>query len=361
MTFAATGLSAEAIAAIEAAQAAAAAAGTVAAPVAEAAAAAAPALVEAAAPVAAEAAAPAASIAEAAAPENIASAIEQTANTAGSQMPGNAVVEQVPSMDPVSSMQSVNQPVVDPNYASAPNAPMSAESYIDAGGMGQGSPSIADQVQNLANKSGESLKNFGSKAMDALTDPKTLAGAGLNMGGTLMQQSALNAEEAKKQKEHDANMASIAKESDNLSRAIGGWGQQYLSADGMESSRAQSESDLNKTLGDILSSADRSTSAPNGNVSDEFTKAMGEGAARSADNATTYAKLMAKAQAPAFANVQSQIGALRANNDAMSAQSRINGIGAIDRASMGNLNPNTGAMLGGSVLQGIGSSVAKSK
>lgn len=367
MTFAATGLSAAEIAAIEAAAAqAAAASATAAGGGAIAAETAIPALTEMVAPAAVDAAIPeiATSAADSIASQAVGDAgISDTMSGIADQTANNIGAD---AINP--SMQSVNQPVADPSYAAenavtkmSPDSPMSAENYVDAGQMGAGQPSIADQMAYQANNVGNKMSEWGGKAMDALTDPKTLAGAGVNLGGTLMQQGALDAEQAKKAKEHEANMRLIGEESDKLNGAIGAWGRDYLSPEGMASTQAESEAALNDTLGKMLASANKDSTAPNGAMSSDFTKAMADGSANAANNSSTYAKLMAKAQAPAFANINSQIGALRANNDAMSAQSRINGIGAIDRASQQNLNPNTGAMIGGSVLQGLGSAVGKTK
>lgn len=373
------------IAAIEAAQAAAAeqaaaaAAASAAAPAVEAVAA--PAMMEVAAPAAAEAMTPELTSAatNSIAQDSISNALADIANgTAAEMSPTAAQSASTPVVDQVSSMQSAVQPAMDPGYYSPQGmdttgsmAPPSMDAPMPAAGQSSGANLMngmdaqelnpARAAAGPANSITDSIGRFADKAVDALTDPKNLVGSGLNLAGTAMQQSALDAEQQRQNKEHDARMAEISKESDNLNRAISGWGQEYLSADGMEHSRQQSEDDLNKTLGQMLASANKDQGGPNGAVSGDFTKAMAEGAARAGDSATTYAKLMAKAQAPAFANINSQIGALRANNDAMSAQSRINGIGAIDRATTGSINPSAGAMLGGSALQGLGSAVSKSK
>lgn len=205
----------------------------------------------------------------------------------------------------------------------------------------------------------DTMSKMGDETVKALTDPKTLAGAGLSMAGSLWQQSALDAEQERLDKENKKILGEIAAEGDKMTRGLTDWGGRYLSADGMNARHSEAEADANKSMAEILGSAAPSDGSPVGKMSGDYIKDRADMMANAATGAADYARKLSKMVAPGLVNdrAQTELAQIGAANS--SALSRIQGLGAIGRADQQNASPNPLGMVGGQLLQGAGNVVAR--
>jgi hypothetical protein len=153
-------------------------------------------------------------------------------------------------------------------------------------------------------------------------------------------------------------MRMIGEEGDKMTGAVNDWAAEYMSPAGMQAENDRSEASLNKSLSDMLGSANTNDTTGVGYMPKEYGDIRARDALSSSQSAADYAKKMAAAQAPAFANMSANLAGSKAQQAMMNGTSRMNGIGAIGRAEQ-SPSPNPAGMIGGSIVSGLGGAIGK--
>lgn len=239
--------------------------------------------------------------------------------------------------------------IADPGLMNGMDAQALNPQHAMAGAQQAG---IGDSITNT-------LSRMGDETIKSLTDPKTLAGAGLNAAGSLWQQAALDAEQERLNKEHQKTMDQIAAEGEKMSSDLTGWGERYLSASGDAARQAEEEEKSLTSMQRLMASGEKSNVTPVGKMPGDYTTDRANQMATALTGAADYARRMSKLVAPSLVSdaAQRDLASIGASNS--SNLSRMQGLGAIGRATQQNADPSASGMIGGALLQGAGNLVAR--
>lgn len=250
---------------------------------------------------------------------SIADAMAQTANAASSQLPVSEIAAQpaIPTVQAGADLSAAP--------GAAPNA------------------SITDTIGDYASKLGNTL-----------VSPEFLGPLALQGLGSAMSYQGIDSGSDYVQETTDLAKDVVAGEQKKSNRAITDWGSDYLSPDAIQKNTDEA---YVKLATDYVSNQDRARQDLGGvvgNTPDEYAKAMAGASANSSQEAADYAKKLAKAQAPAFADLNSNIGEMKANRTTADALSDMRQAGATGYNALGAV-PGDPKMLGGAALRGLGS------
>lgn len=207
---------------------------------------------------------------------------------------------------------------------------------------GGGSPSITDQ-----------LADYGKSVVKEMMTPKSMLPAAASAGSAAWQQSNIDAEQERQNAANTEAMNRVRASGDKINASVNKWASENLNPTAMQANTDQAYNDLTSSYDQFLAGANRNSGAPAGSLSTDYTKAISDGMTGASQKAADYARKLAKTQAPAFANLKSNLGELILQRDAGSALSDANSAAAIGRATAQTQNGGAG-MLGAAALRGLG-------
>jgi hypothetical protein len=230
-------------------------------------------------------------------------------------------------------------------------APNAGTATVDAGFDAAAAPGAAP-VEPAGTMS-DTMSKYASDAGKVLTDPKVVVPAAMSGGSALWQQSILDAEQERLKKINEDSQAKALAKSGEISDAVNKWALENMSPEGMQANQDAAYGDLSGDYSGYLAAAEHDPGGPSGAMPSEYSAALAGGQADASQAAADYAKKMAKMQAPAFANLKSNIGELgvaRTAGNALSDMRSAGKIGAIESKDMQGSN----GLLGASALRGLG-------
>ena len=199
----------------------------------------------------------------------------------------------------------------------------------------------------------DTLSNYATKVGNTLTSPEFLVPMALQGASALMSNSAYDNAGDYTDTAMNTATNSVKKEEARSNKAVEDWGQNYLSPEAVQKNQDEAYA---KLAADYVGNQDRAQKELGGVVGatpDEYSKAMAGATANSAQDAANYANKLAKAQAPAFADLGANIGEMKANRETTDALSNMKTAGAEGYNALGSV-PGDPKLLAAAALRGLG-------
>jgi uncharacterized membrane protein YqiK len=151
----------------------------------------------------------------------------------------------------------------------------------------------------------------------------------------------------------NTSTGNVKNEEARSNKAVEDWGSGYLSPEAMQKNQDEAYA---KLAADYVGNQDRAQQELGGVAGatpDEYSKAMAGASANSSQEAADYARKLAKAQAPAFADLNTNIGEMKANRETTDAMSNMKAAGAEGYNALGSV-PGDPKLLAAAALRGLG-------
>lgn len=267
-------------------------------------------------------------------PQSVQPAVNQAATQSATQP---AVTQATTNMAELPVYDVATPPAVQPVTAGA-----------DAGAAPGTAPptSIADKMGEWAGKAGETL-----------TSKEFLAPLALNALGSALSSSGYDDVSGNVDSTLQESKGEVGRETDRSNDAINSYGKNYLSPEAIQRNQDEAYAKLASDYVENQDRAQKDLGGVVGNTPGEYSKAMADAAINSSSEAADYARKLAKAQAPAFADMNANIGEMVAGRETSDAASNMRNAGYTGMNALGEVDGSK-KQLAGAALSGLGSGLA---